>query len=129
MISPVVEAVDDGTDLYGVTADTLQSDIVIGEDKITGVLKYVEEYEGFNPSKPEEQSGNYLALDFRGNEDVTVTTEIIGGTNKAPVDVTDDFCVYRIADKNTQSIKVNFTKGETTETKTYSLTELDCRTE
>ena len=72
------------------------------------------------------QEGNFLALSLTANDGVTITTQLIGGTGKKPVTVTDGFCVYRITNKDSQKVKVTFTKGETVETKTYGLSGLTC---
>ena len=114
-----------GTQTYGLDVVNLQSDIVVEENEITGTLKYVSEFTGFS-SKPEEQEGNFLALSLSANENVEITTQLINGTNEDPVTVSDGFCVYRISDKDTQSIKVTFTKGNTVETMTYGLSGLTC---
>ena len=105
------------------TASQLQSGIVVGEDSITGELKNVEGYTQFNPSNVGEQSGHFLALKLSSTDDATVKTQLIGGT-KPEITVDDGFCVYLIANKNSQSVKVSTEKNGKTTTKTYSLTGL-----
>ena len=114
----------DGTNLYGKTAAELQSDIVIGESEITGTLHHVTDYTDFNPSNVTEQSGNYLALNIKADEDSTVKFELVGGT-KGPITLSPDDMqvVSRIKDKN-QSIKITASKDEQEKVTTYSLSNL-----
>lgn len=121
MISPVVKAVDGGTSVYDKTASELQSDIMVGDDAITGTLKTVEGYAAFGAG---EQDGHFLALSLDADGDeVEITTELVGGVH-GEVAVNDGFCVYRITNKNTQSVRVTFTKDDESVTKTYSLSGL-----
>lgn len=103
----------------------LQSGVSVGSSEITGTLHYVTGYTGFNSVEEDEQSGNYLALKFAPTSwDGILTVELVGGS-KGPVTLAsnDDFCVFRIA-STSQSIKVEYTDGESDYTKTYSLTKL-----
>ena len=127
MTKPTVSATARVEDCYGKSATDLQSGITVNTDSVEGTLLYVDGYTGFNASEPLEQSGNFLALDFSANPtDSQVTVELVGGS-KGPVQLTypgDMFCVFRITNKDTQSIKVTAVKdGQTTE-KVYSLTQL-----
>lgn len=127
MTKPTVSATARVEDCYGKSAADLQSGITVNSDSVEGTLLYIDGYTGFNSSEPLEQSGNFLALDFSANPtDSEVTVELVGGT-KGPVRLTypdDMFCVFRITNKDTQSIKVAAVKdGQTTE-KVYSLTQL-----
>ena len=114
-----------GENAYGKTVSELQSNIVVGENAITGTLNYVTGYTGFNGSEVGEQEGNYLALQFASDPwPTTLTVELVGGT-KGPVSLSedDDFCIFRIAN-TTQSIKVSASGGDNSYEKTYSLTGL-----
>lgn len=103
--------------------NTLQSDVVIDGNDISGTLHYVEDYTEFS-SLPEQQSGNYLALKVDAPEDSVITVEVVGGT-KGPVTLDDDKnIVLLIADEDRQSVKVTVKKGSETETRTYSLKNL-----
>lgn len=113
-------------DLYGKTVSDLQSDIVVSDGAITGTLNYVTGYEGFNGLEVEEQSGNYLALDFTAVPwPDSLTVELVGG-KKGPVALSelDDFCVFRITNKDTQTIQVVAKSGDETSTTNYSLSGL-----
>jgi hypothetical protein len=118
-----------GTDTaYEKRVSDLQDDVVINTNrKIGGTLHYVTGYTEFNSSEPTEQEGNYLALDFSDNwlgdtDPTTFTVELKGGT-KGPVTLTelDAFCVFRVTNPNTQSIKVVSTDSTGTTTVEYSL--------
>lgn len=92
---------------YGKPVSELQSDVNISGSDITGTLHHVTEYTGFNGSDPLEQEGNFLALDF-SSDSWPVTVELVGG-EKGPVELTsgDHFCVFKIANKDSQMISVN----------------------
>ena len=99
--------------VYGKQVSELQSNVVVNSDAILGTLHYVTGYTGFNGSEVDEQSGNYLALDFDWEPTAgsTMTVELVGG-EKGPVTLTDPddkFCVFRITDETSQSIKVKVT--------------------
>ena len=113
---------------YEKRVSDLQDDVAINTNrKIGGTLHYVTGYTGFNVSDSTEQSGHYLALDFADNwlgdtDPTTFTVELKGG-KKGPVTLTelDAFCVFRVTNPNTQSIKVVSTDSTGTTTVEYSL--------
>lgn len=129
MISFSVNAEDGEANLFGKTVNELQENVVVGEDAITGTLKYVSGYTGFS-SVVSEQAGNYLALRIDTDEpEVLTTVELVGGT-KGPVVLDDDMnIVLLIKDKNSQSIKVTMETDEDSLTKTYDLSGLTLETE
>lgn len=102
----------------------MQSNIVVGETEITGTLKYVTGYTGFD-TVVSEQEGNYLALKFEVDPaDAAVIVNLLGGT-KGPVTLDSDMnMVLRIADKQSESIEVTVKKGDKQVVKTYGLTGL-----
>lgn len=124
----LVEPMTGAKTAYEKKVSDLQDAVVINTNrKINGILHYVTGYTGFNGSDPTEQSGHYLALDFADNwlgdtDPTTFTVELKGGT-KGPVTLTelDAFCVFRVTDPNTQSIKVVSTDSTGTTTVEYSL--------
>lgn len=109
-------------DLLGKKPADLQTNISINGNSITGTLKYVSGYTGFNGSVVEEQEGNYLALKFNSEpNDTEITVEIVGG-KKGAVELDEDrMFVGRITDKNSQSIKVVCKKDSKVITETYDL--------
>lgn len=113
--------IDPNENLFGYTVDELQSDIVIGNDAITGTLKFISDYStAFGPG---EDSGNYLAIhaSVPGVDDVTLTVTV---TNPSVLDA-DGICVCRIADKSTQTITVVASKeGYESVTKEFDLSGL-----
>lgn len=123
-----VVPITDDSDLFGKTADELQSNIVLGKDAITGTLAYVSDYTGFS-SKTAEQSGNYLALKATANFDgATITGELVGGTKGAVTLDADGMIVFRVAN-NEQSVKFVATADGKTATVEYALTDLVLETE
>lgn len=61
------------TDLFGkVVTDLQEDDVEVNGSNITGTLKYVDDYTGFDPSHPDLQVGNYLVV--RASTDVEGTT-------------------------------------------------------
>lgn len=121
----VITAAESGdTTLFGKKVSDLQSNIVIGENAISGSLKHVTGYTEFS-SKSSEQEGHYLALKFDVTPaDAVTTVELVGGT-KGPVTLDADKNIVLLIKSNTpQSIKVVSTKDGASVTKTYTLTGL-----
>lgn len=115
-------------DLFGLTVDDLQENVAISGNGFTGTLKYVTGYTGFS-SKPEEQEGNYLAIHADDPKADTVTVEVVNGTAGERTLDSDRVIVLRIADKNTQSIRVkSYNGGVVKDVKTYSLKGLTLET-
>lgn len=109
--------------LFGLKVGDLQSDIVIGNNTITGTLKYVDDYS--SAFSREEASGNYIAIhaEVPGVDDVTITVTV---TNPSTLD-SDGICVCRIRDKSTQTITVVASKeGYESVSKVFTLTGLTC---
>ena len=103
----------------------LQSDIVIGDDAITGTLAYVTDYTDFSEDT-DLQKGNFLALHFGAPEGYDITVSL--GDDPIEVD-SDGIVVMRIADKDTDIITATATMGEDTQTLTFDLSGLTCETE
>ena len=126
-MSLVIDAdISNDVDLLGKTVNDLQSSIAIGDSAITGTLKYVSDYTGFDGSHPELQVGNFIALhaSVPGHDDATITVKV---TNQVTLDPTDNICVLRIADKATQTITFTASlDGYQTVTKRFTLTGLTC---
>lgn len=122
-----VTAITDPTiDLFGLDCDDLQEDVVVGDDAITGSLKYVDDYS--SAFSGDEASGNFIALhaEVPDVDDVIITITI---TNPSTLD--EDGCyVGRIADKDSQTIAVVASKdGYDDVTKVYDLSGLTCASE
>lgn len=113
------------TDLYGKTANELQTGVSIDGTDITGTLHYVTDYVGFNGSDPTEQEGNFLALNITANTGVTRKVELVNGKNGAvTMDPEDPHMVLLITNKDTQKVKITVSKDSDSEVKTYDLTGL-----
>ena len=123
-VTVITAAKSGDTTLFGKKVSDLQSNIVIGENAISGSLKHVTGYTEFS-SKSSEQEGHYLALKFDVTPaDAVTTVELVGGT-KGPVTLdADKNIVLLIKSNTTQSIKVVSTKDGASVTKTYTLTGL-----
>lgn len=108
--------------MFGKVVADLQTDIVVGDDAISGTLYHVDDYTGFS-GDPSLQDGHYLALHVAGEAE-EITVELIGGTS-GPVKLDEDrIIVLYIADKDTQSVQVIATEGEYTRTLNYLLSSL-----
>ena len=113
----------DEPDLFGKDPSDLQSNIVIGEDSISGTLKYIADYS--SAFGGDLAHGNYIALhaEVPDVEDVTITVKV---TNPVTLDE-DGNMVLRIADKDTQTITITASKdGYEDVVKVYGLTGLTC---
>ena len=123
-VTVVTSAESADATLLGKKVSDLQSNVVVGEDSISGSLKHVTGYTGFS-SKTSEQEGHYLALKFDVTPaDAVTTVELVGGT-KGPVTLdADKNIVLLIKSNTTQSIKVVSTKDGSSVTKIYTLTGL-----
>ena len=119
----VTPITDTSVDLFGLDCSDLQEDIVVGDNAITGTLKYVADYS--SAFGGDLSSGNYIALhaDVPNTTGVTITVTV---TNPTTLDE-DGNVVLRIADKSTQTVTIVASKeGYDSVTKTYSLTGLTC---
>lgn len=114
-------------DLFGKYIADLQSDVVVGDDAITGTLNWISDYTGFS-GDVSLQSGNYIGIhcSVPDVDDVTITVTV---TNPSVLDA-DGIVVCRIADKDSQTITVVASKdGCESVTKTFALTGLVCEEE
>jgi len=67
-------------DYFGKSVEDLQEDIEVGEDGVTGTLKYVSDYTGFSEDE-ELQEGNFLMLHFDAPGAESITVQLIGGNS------------------------------------------------
>lgn len=106
-------------DLLGKKASQLQKDIAFGSGAITGTLKYVAEYNGFSAGA----KGNFIALHITPKQaNTTITVEIVGGTSGEVTLDADGLFIGQI--EAGESIRIKATKGDTTKTYNYALTDL-----
>ena len=117
------------TDLFGKYVADLQENVVIGSNSISGHLLYQDDYTGFS-SKPEEQTGNYLAIhcNIPGHtaDEYSISVKV---TNPVTLD-SDGIVVLRIADKDSQTITVVASaSGLDPYTKVFRLSDLVCDSE
>ena len=94
-------------DLYGKSVSDLQEDIVVSADGVSGTLKYIDDYSdaGFTG---DDASGNFLALKITTPcvEGATITAELSGSTGDPLIPDPNGIIIFRIADKDTQTIEV-----------------------
>ena len=83
-------------------------------------MKYVTGYTGFS-GDPALQKGNYLALKASSVSGATITAELIGGNDGPKALDSDGIALFRIADVNTQKVKIVATKNGETATAVYGL--------
>ena len=117
----VEAAVDADGDLFGKVASDLQQNIVVGENAITGTLKYISDYSAAFSGA--EAYGNYISIKCTANEGAVIKAEVVGGLHGEVTLDPDGLLVARIA-SNTQSIRVSATIDGVTETKTFALNNL-----
>lgn len=113
---------DDPTETrYGKTVSSLQENVVVNDDNISGTLKYVTGYTGFSGDTA-LQSGHYLALKLDVPNGATTTLQLLNnGGSGTPVDLgSDDYAVGYIRSKNAK-IVVTTTLAGVSVSKTYSL--------
>ena len=111
-----------GTDLLGKYVADLQSGITVGENAITGTLKYVTGYTGFSGDVA-EQKGNYLALHASSSGADSITLELIGGVSgRGEVTLDGDgLMIIRISNIN-QQVKIRaYKNGVVANSRLYSL--------
>lgn len=104
--------------------------MAVNDFSISGTLKYVTGYTGFS-GDPELQSGHYLVLKF-GAEDWSDYTSVKVGLDPSSIGMDlaelindpDKNGVFRVTDKYNQILKIVYTDGTTTDTKSYSLRDL-----
>lgn len=88
----------DNYDLLGKYVGDLQDDVVVGTNKITGSLNYIDDYTGFS-SDSDEQAGHYLVLHATVPEVDGVTINFKGSTKARTVDLeSDGIVIYRVTD-------------------------------
>lgn len=99
------DTIPDGVSLLGKELTDLQSGVSIGQDAITGTLKYVTGYTGFS-GDPAEQEGHYLVLHIDTDAEAdSIVAELIGGDH-GPVELDSDrTLITRIKNKQ-QKIKI-----------------------
>ena len=98
----------------------------VADGKITGTLKYVDDYTGFS-GDPAMQSGNFLAVKF-SDIDPNATSVMVGIEPGTPaVDIIPDpdkNGVFRILNPTTNKLVIRVSDGTHTETQTFDLSGL-----
>ena len=94
-------------DLFGKVVSDLQTGITVSSDSIAGTLNSISDYTGFS-GDVSMQSGHYLAIHCAvpNVSGATITVEVVNGVSGPRTLDSDGLIVLRIADKDTQSIRV-----------------------
>ena len=121
------------SDVYGITASSLQSNIDVsmsgGLGAISGTSKLISDGTAWDSGTwgTGEDTGNYLALKAVGIPDgATATIELVGGEH-GPVALSssDDYLAVCRVTNNNQKIKLVTALGEYADTKVYTLNKLN----
>lgn len=139
-ITITVEPITDT--ILGKPATTIQTDIVVNDNAISGTLKYVENFTEFGSD--ELANGNFLGLDIGAVDSdgnvVSTDVKLVGGSSSNSDIVTEEEIdneveegteiavhpkstryVMRITNKDAQSVRVTATSNKGSSTKLYSL--------
>ena len=130
-VAPIVTPEDGNVVLFGTAVSDMQTNVAVGDDKITGTLKFIEG--GLATSGPLAGDGNFLALKFSADwaEYTSVKVGLDPSQQTGLVEIIDDpdkNGVFKIT-SNTQVFKVVAQNTTETITKTYSLAELELEAE
>lgn len=108
-------------DLFDKTASDLQENIQVGENAITGTLKYVTGYLAYTG---DEQNGNFLALKAVANKDnCLIKAELIGGIHGQVNLESDGLIILRVT-STSQSVRFTVIKNGKSKVYDYALTSL-----
>ena len=109
--------------IMGANPNTLQKDISIVDNDITGELLYKEGYTGYSQSA-ELQEGNFFAFKIVPSDiTATIKLKLLGGVGPEVTMDSDLNAVVRIT-STSQKIRVIMTKGTSSVVKVYSLSGL-----
>lgn len=111
----------DSDDTFDKQASDLQENILVGENAITGTLKYVTGYLAYTG---DEQNGNFLALKAVANKDgCSITAELVGGLHGRVTLESDGIVIFRVTNTE-QYVRFVVTKGGKSKAYSYSLSDL-----
>lgn len=116
------------TDLLGKVVTDLQSNVSVSGSNVSGTLKYVDDYTGFDPSNPDLQKGNYLVVHATTDvEDATISAKLSG--DFVTLD-SDGILVLRVTDE-TKNLPLVFKaekSGYTTTVDNFNISRLTLET-
>lgn len=121
-----VEPEDGTTTVLGKTVSTVQDDILIHDDFITGTLKYVTNWTAYSQD-PDEKNGNFLVLKVEASDGATTTLNFVGESRVVTFD-SDMQAVVRVTGKKNKKIRIASTVDGVTVEKIYSLSALNLET-
>lgn len=125
LTNPTTSAVPGSSVLFGTDVSDIQDSIVVGDNAITGTLKFLSggQIAGY------WGDGNFIALQF-DNIDPNATSVKVGldpSMGSGLVEIINDpdkNGVFKVTDKDTQKFKIVTSDGTHTKTKTYDLSGL-----
>lgn len=110
--------------MFGTPVSDMQTDVVVGDDAITGTLKYLSEGQLVD----NYGAGNFVALKFEVPEDATsckVGLDPSEGTGLVEIiDDPDKNGAFKITNKSTQKFKIVTSNATSSVTKIYDLSAL-----
>ena len=118
----IVKAYNGDADLLGKSASDLQENLVVVNNTVTGVSKYVTGYTGFSGDTA-EQKGNYIVLIATAVDGATIKAKIIGGAHGEVTLDSDGILIGRIIDTAT-AVKFTATKNDVSTVEVISLADL-----
>ena len=118
--------------MFEVAVTDLQTSVVVGTDKITGTLKYMDEN---NAITQVWGDGNFLCIQFTSSDWSQYSSVRVGLSPSAGSGLVellgdpDKSGLFKITNKDTQKLMIVATNGAYTLEKKYSLKDLVCETE
>ena len=110
-------------EVLGKMGSSLQEDLVVGTDSISGKLKYTTGYTGYS-GDPELQVGNFISLIAEcDKDDAVITVELVGGT-VGPVTLDSDMISVGRVTSSVQKIRFVATSSGVSTVKEFSLEHL-----
>ena len=124
-----MEAEDGDVTLFGTKVSDMQEDVVVGDDAITGTLKYLDSGDLVTTWG----AGNFMALNFVDNDFSKYSSVKVGmdpSQGSGLVEIINDpdkNGVFKVTNKDTQVFKIVSTDAETGEinTQTFDLSGLE----
>lgn len=118
-------------EVYGAKVSTLQKEMAVSDEAITGTLKFIQG--GLAPSGYLSGDGNFMALKFvnEGADEIKVGLVPSQGSGMVALEE-DGICVFKVAgiyQEQQQVLKVVTTENGIEKTQTFDISELTLETE
>lgn len=119
----VVSAENGSTDMWGTLVSDMQTNVAVSGNAITGSLAYLSS----GQLVTDWGAGNFLALKFTKPNGITsVKVELVPSASDMPLQELDEDLngVFKITDKDTQILRVQYSDGNATKVADYTLSGL-----